>query len=131
MARRHRVRHTPTPAYSGSAATTAILPNATATGADFSNCNLRETVWTEAELTGANFSQADLQYADMSYTILDRATFAGANLLRTNLHGVLEQGTQWRGANRSLARGTDEDRFRGERGFQPPPAATSTNEVKS
>jgi uncharacterized protein YjbI with pentapeptide repeats len=87
---------------------------------DFSGCDLRETVWSGGDLGGCSFREADLQYADMSYAILDGADLSGANLIRTNLHAVLEKGAIWRGANRSLSRGTDADRFQGERGFLPP-----------
>ena len=59
----------------------------------------------------------------MSYAILDGAKLDSADLTFANLHGIRERETEWGSALRSRARDTDEKRWQGERGFEPPKQA--------
>jgi len=61
-------------------------------------------VFTGANLTYCDFSHADLSGADLSNT----------TLFRTVLHRILEKNTNWQGADRGKALGTDTKRAKAE-----------------
>ena len=39
--------------------------------------------------------------------ICDQTDFGNASLFRTNLHGIIDNGSNWSGSSKSLALGTD------------------------
>ena len=104
----------------GSNLRNSIWMEASAPLADFSGCDLRESVWTEADLSAAKFVGATLNHANLSYTKLDGADMTRASLFRADLHGVLEKGTTWSGANLTAVQRTDLERLDAEKGFEPP-----------
>ncbi|GAB4391216.1 MAG: hypothetical protein Tsb005_00040 [Gammaproteobacteria bacterium] len=100
----------------------ANFSDADLSDANFSGCNLQETVWDRAcilrcRLDGAQLQKASLRHveaqhvqatkanfqdADMSHALFNDANLQGANLIN-----IIDRGTQWQGVNLQAALHTE------------------------
>jgi uncharacterized protein YjbI with pentapeptide repeats len=80
--------------------------------------------FTAADCQGARLVRAKIPYADFSHAILRAADFSGAKLRQAVLHQADDRGTNWKGADRTLAKYTDKDRAEAEDWLPPRPPET-------
>jgi uncharacterized protein YjbI with pentapeptide repeats len=65
--------------------------------------------FNHADCAGTRFTYARLPYAVFSHAGLQNADFSGADLTQSILHRIKDEGTNWKGATRTLAAYTDAD----------------------
>ena len=82
--------------------------------AGLENCQINESVFTEAEASQALFTNSSMYFSDCSHARFELARFTGADLTSALLHGVQDDGADWSGAKRKGIRGTDQELLEAE-----------------
>ena len=84
------------------------------TDVNFVECNLESSAFINAKLLGANLSDSRLIYTDFSGADLPDAKLINCDLYMAKLDNIIEENTDWDGADRRKAQELDQPKIEAE-----------------